>query len=80
MKASNDNFVKCNINLSVDFESMLENEDTFQRNLYALEHIVQTVLAQSSTGEHKCMNMSVLYLSTSNFHIPLFSPTVSAAE
>lgn len=72
---SNDNFVKCNINLPVDLEKNAGKKDTFQRKLYTLEYTVLTV-AQSSTGEHKCTDMSVLDSYTSNFCVPLCSPKV----
>jgi hypothetical protein len=71
---SNDNFVKCNINLPVNFEKNAGKEDAFQRKLYTLEHTVLTVLTRSSTGEHKCMDISILNLYTSNFCVPLCSP------
>ena len=71
---SNNNFVKCNINLPVDFEKNAGKKDTFQRKLYTLEHTVLTVLAQSSTGKHKHMDMSGLDTYTSNLWVPLCSP------
>lgn len=71
---SNDNFVKCDINLPVDFQKNAGEEDKFQRKLYTLEHTVLTVLAWSSTGEQKRMDMSVLDSYTSNFCVPLCSP------
>ena len=44
-----------------------------EKKLHTLEHTVLTVLARSSTGEHKCMGMSVLDSYTSNFCVPLCS-------
>jgi hypothetical protein len=41
---------------------MLENEDAFQRKLFTLEHTALTVLAQSSTGEQRCMNMCFVFV------------------